>query len=255
MIDTHTHLYLSEFEPDGGGEAAVRRAIDAGVETLIFPNVDLDSIDPLAKLAAKFPENIRIAKGLHPTEVKADWQTVLNEILAYKELPSPPVAIGEIGIDLYWDKTFRSEQMDAFDYQCSLAQDRDLPVIIHCRDGLDEVLEVLGGHGGLRGVFHSFGGTPKDVARIRKTGDFYFGINGIVTFKNSKLDITLPSIGLDRIVLETDSPYLAPVPHRGKRNESSYIPLIAAKIAEVLNADKAVVTAATTANAQALFGL
>ena len=164
------------------------------------------------------------------------------------------VSVGEIGIDLYWDKTYEREQMLAFSEQVSWAVDRDIPVIIHCRDGLDQVLEVLKGFNGrVKGVFHSFGGSESDVDRIRDTGDFYFGINGIVTFKNSSLRATLPHIGIERIVLETDSPYLAPVPFRGKRNESAYVSNVAATVAGVFDIDLERIGAITSSNAEKLF--
>lgn len=255
MIDTHTHLYLPEFDADGGGEAAVRRAVAAGVETMIFPNVDLSTVEPMNTLAAKFPSNIKCAIGLHPTEIKDGWEDTLNAVFETGGSVSGYVAIGEIGIDLYWDKTFRDEQMKAFDEQCKKAVDSGLPIIIHCREGLDEVLEVVSGHPGIEGVFHSFGGTERDVERIRVLGDFYFGINGIVTFKNSKLREAIPSIGINRILLETDSPYLSPVPHRGKRNESAYLLHICAHIAQHLQMESAKVADATTANAMRLFRL
>ena len=166
------------------------------------------------------------------------------------------MAIGEIGIDLYCDRTYREQQLIAFSRQVDWAISRDLPVIIHCRDGLDEILAVLAEKAGkVRGVFHSFGGSADDVRRIRETGDFYFGINGIVTFKNSKLGDTLPEIGLDRILLETDSPYLAPVPFRGKRNESAYIVNIAERVAACLNVSCKEVEETTTANAVRLFSI
>lgn len=251
MVDTHTHLYLPQFDDDLYGESAVTRALDAGVDRMIFPNVDLATVSPMRDLAAKFPENVRCAIGLHPTEVKEDWQEVLSEVMS-RRLPQD-VAVGEIGIDLYWDRTFIKEQMNAFDLQCDYARREGLPVIIHCREGLDEALEVLGGHKGIKGVFHSFGGSEEDVDKIRRTGDFYFGINGVVTFKNSRLRDTLPVIGLDRILLETDSPYLAPVPNRGKRNESAYLPFIARHIAEHLNIPLEDVDSATTQNTFELF--
>ncbi|MDE6038804.1 MAG: TatD family hydrolase, partial [Paramuribaculum sp.] len=214
LIDTHTHLYLPEFDIDGGGEAAVRRALDAGVEHMIFPNVDLTSIEPMRLLHAKFPESTSMAMGLHPTEVGESWRDDLAQV--EEELRSHRhdyVAVGEIGIDLYWDKTFAEQQMQVLERQMQWAQEMNLPVIIHCREGLDQTLEVLQGFGSSRGVMHSFGGTPEDVERIRSVVDYHFGINGIVTFKNSKLRDSLPAITLDRLLLETDSPYLAPVPH------------------------------------------
>lgn len=251
MIDTHTHLYLPVFESDSGSDATVRRAIDAGVDKMIFPNVDADTIEPMRRLSSRFAQNIRCAIGLHPTEVRENWEDTLTEVLnAYDK---KDVAIGEIGIDLYWDKTFREEQMKVFDRQCSFAREHDLPVIIHCREGLDEVLEILKGYKNVHAVFHSFGGSVDDVEKIRKHGDYYFGINGIVTFKNSGLKDVLPCIGINRILLETDSPYLAPVPNRGKRNESSYLPYIAAYIAQYLDIPTSEVDTVTSDNALTLF--
>lgn len=254
MIDTHTHLYLPEFadQPDGPA-AAVRRAVDAGVHSMIFPNVDLTTVQPLEELAARFPGVVYTAMGLHPTEVRDDWRDTLAAIDAHLGDGSRHVAVGEIGIDLYWDATYRSQQMQAFDTQARHAARLGLPVIIHCREALSETLEVLSGIPGLRAVFHSFGGDSADVDRIRRVGDFYFGINGIVTFKNSRLREVLPQIGLDRILLETDSPYLAPVPKRGRRNESAYLPYICAHIAQTLAVTSTEVDSATSANARDLF--
>lgn len=255
MIDTHTHLYLPEFDVDGGGEAAVDRAVKAGVGRMIFPNVDAGTIEPLERLAAKFPGRIFRAMGLHPTEVNGDWRPIVDDMMARMDADSGYVAVGEVGIDLYWDKTYEQEQMDAFDFQVGEAVRRGLPLIIHCREGLSEALEVLSAHPGAQGVFHSFGGSADDVEAIRQVGDFYFGINGIVTFKNSGLGAVLPAIGADRILLETDSPYLAPVPRRGKRNESAYLPYTAAKVAECLNLGIDDIDRITTQNAERLFGL
>lgn len=255
IIDTHTHLYLEEFQPN---EAyAVNRAIEAGVDTLIFPNVDLTTIEPMKALQRQFPTNIYMAMGLHPTEVNGNWlndlkiveDEYLNNINSY-------VAIGEIGIDLYWDKTYREQQMLAFERQAKLAAEHDVPIIIHCRDGLNEALEVLRGLNKVpRGVFHSFGGTNDDVDAIRAVGDFYFGINGIVTFKNSKLREVLPHIGIDRLLLETDSPYLAPVPHRGKRNESAFIIHTAQYVAMAMDTTLEHVAEVTSSSARTLFNL
>lgn len=253
MIDTHTHLYLPEFETDSNGAAAVSRALNVGVDHLIFPNVDISTVEPMEKLAAVFPDHISCAMGLHPTEVKSSWHEDLAQIMEILADGSRYVAVGEVGIDLYWDKTFRREQMEAFDMQVARAEELHLPLIIHCRDGLDETLEVMSGHPHARAVFHSFGGTEEDVARIRRIGDFFFGINGIVTFKNSKLRNILPVIGAERLLLETDSPYLAPVPHRGKRNESSFLPHIAAHVAEHMGMTVDEIDSITTANARKLF--
>lgn len=255
FVDTHTHLYLDEFQPSPG--ETVKRAIDAGVERMIFPNVDLSTIGPMKRIHDEFPRNTYMAMGLHPTEIGENWAQDIREVKA--ELESETlnyVAIGEIGIDLYWDKTFRAQQMDAFAMQVDWATELELPIIIHCREGLDEVLTVLKANSApVRGVFHSFGGSCDDIRRIREVGDFYFGINGIVTFKNSKLGDSLAEIGIDRILLETDSPYLAPVPFRGKRNESSYIIHTAQRVADIMNLSLDEVGEATTANAISLFTL
>lgn len=256
MIDTHTHLYLSEFGAPDEQCAVVARAIEAGVDKMIFPNVDLATIAPMRALAAEFPSNIKMAMGLHPTEVGPGWRdalaTVEAEHLAHE---TDYIAVGEVGIDLYWDKTYADEQMQAFDAQVSLAARLGIPVIIHCREGLDQALEVMQGHKGVPAVFHSFGGTAQDVDRIRSVGDYYFGINGIVTFKNSKLRQTLPHIGIERIITETDSPFLAPVPHRGSRNESAMMTHIAVTIADALGLSAEEVDATTTYNANSLFQL
>lgn len=255
MIDTHTHLYLDEFSSDC--DEVMHRAIESGVERMIFPNVDLSTVGPMLELHSRYPQNTFVAMGLHPTEVKETWRDDLAKIESLFDNSSARyVAVGEIGIDLYWDKTFRNEQMKVFARQVEIALDRNLPIIIHCRDGLDEVLEVLDAASAVpRGVFHSFGGTVEDVARIRQTGDFYFGINGIVTFKNSNLGKALPAVGLDRMLLETDSPYLAPVPHRGRRNESAFMVHTAAHVADVIGLEISEVAEATSANARTLFKL
>lgn len=282
LIDTHTHLYLEDFAEDDNGEGAVRRAIDAGVGKMIFPNVDLTTIAPMKALAGKFPGTVSMAMGLHPTEVKESWkedtEAALEELKRGKHGAETPAesqisddqkdagtridshgeglaykALGEVGIDLYWDKTFEREQMLSLERQISVAVDLGLPVIIHCREGQAQVLEVLQGFPEARAVFHSFGGTAKDVDDIRRVGDYYFGINGIVTFKNCKVREALPEITLDRLMLETDSPYLAPVPHRGKRNESAFITHTAAHIASYLELPLTEIEARTTANAEAFF--
>lgn len=276
LIDSHTHLYCDDFLTEEqprhpkkgtilpppaptprGGEEAVERALEAGVSHLIFPANALGEIEPMKRLAAKFPGKISMAMGVHPTELTDDLDAALDII--EKELESNPglyCAVGEIGIDLYWEPENRDRQMRAFDRQCRIALRHDLPIIIHCRDGLNETLEVLRGLPAVpRGVFHSFGGTVEDVARIRDVGDFHFGINGILTFKNSTLPAVLPSIGLDRILLETDSPYLAPVPYRGRRNQSAYLPAIAAAVASSLSLPLETVAFQTTANTRRLFNL
>lgn len=253
IVDTHTHLYLSEFDEDAKGKDAVNRAIEAGVGKMIFPNVDLNTIAPMKALASQFPDNVRMAMGLHPTEVKESWREDVSATIEEFQIDNY-IAVGEIGIDLYWDKTFEEQQMQAFERQVAFAQSNELPIIIHCRDGLDQALEVLQQFQGVKGVFHSFGGDIADVEKIRNVGDFYFGINGIVTFKNCKVRDTIPEITLGRLLLETDAPYLSPVPHRGKRNESAYLVNTAQHIADYLATKLEAVAEATTSNAYSLFG-
>ena len=253
FADTHTHLYLDDFSPEN--EEVVSRAIVCGVEKLIFPNVDLSTIEPMKRLHRSFPQNTFMAMGLHPTEVRENWEKELAEIeKELKENISDYVAVGEIGIDLYWDKTFIEEQKEVFRHQAQLAVDLDLPIIIHCREGLKEILSVLREMPVKpKEVFHCFSGDIADVEAIREIGDYYFGIGGVVTFKKSTLKNVLPTIGIDRILLETDSPYLSPVPHRGGRNESAYIPDIAAFIAKELGMELSEVASRTTNNCDSLF--
>lgn len=253
MTDTHTHLYMDAFA--GEEPAAVERALARGVSRMVFPNVDAASVKPMLKLHALYPEQTIVAMGLHPTEVKEDWREVLAEM-------EPLVAsgqyraIGETGIDLYWDKTRREEQRQAFGIQYDWAVRYGLPLIIHCRNGVEDTLDVISSHKGERPlmVFHSFTSGMEDVRRIREVCDPYFGINGVVTFKNAReLREALPEIGIDRIVLETDSPYLAPTPHRGSRNESAYIPEIRDMVAQTLGLTPEETERITDRNASRLF--
>ncbi|ROT12502.1 TatD family deoxyribonuclease [Muribaculaceae bacterium Isolate-105 (HZI)] len=257
LIDTHTHLYLPEFADDVNGDGtpdAVGRAVGAGVTHMIFPNVDLTTIQPMKRLAAAHPAHVSMAMGLHPTEVGDDWQEALHKI--HDELLSGIyTAVGEVGIDLYWDASRRTQQMKAFDAQLSLAEERGLPVIIHCRNALDETLEVLQSHPAVSAVMHSFGGTAGDAERILQTGSYYFGINGILTFKKSTLPDAVKAIPTERLLLETDAPYLAPVPMRGRRNESAYLTHTASCLAEILGIDMQEVADLTSNNARRLFGI
>lgn len=255
MTDTHTHIYLREEFEDRCTEVLERGVVN-GVRRMVFPNIDASSIRDMVTLAEKYPEETRMATGLHPTEVKENWREEMEKTLTLLQHPQC-IAIGEVGIDLYWDKTYKEEQMDCLEAQLRVAVDQSMPVIIHCREGLDEVLEVFGRVGKEclpRVIFHSFTMDLESVRRIRKMADAYFGINGVVTFKNAEsLRDALPEIGIDRILLETDSPYLAPVPYRGKRNESSYLPKICGKVAEVLGMTEKEVERVTDSNAEALF--
>ena len=254
MIDTHTHIYLDAFDEDR--DAVVCRALDNGVHHLVLPNVDINTIEPMHTLHDKYPHCTSMAMGLHPTEVNADWREVLKEVESWFTRRHY-VAVGEIGVDLYWDKTYHKEQKIVLDTQLHWAEQMNIPVILHCREGLDLILEVFDEYKGVlpRGVFHSFCGTPNEVKQIRQRGDFYFGINGIVTFKKSQIPSVLPEIGIERILLETDSPYLAPMPNRGKRNESAYIPYICRCIASHLGLREEDVSQITDVNAKSLFGL
>lgn len=254
MIDTHTHIYMEEFS-DGGADA-LARALSAGVSHMVLPNVDTASVAPMLRLHERFPECTSAALGLHPTEVGDDWKEIVADM--ERQLSEGGfVAIGEVGVDLYWDKSRRDQQLEAFAEQLRIADRLGLPVIIHCREALDETLSVISEvKPKVRLIFHSFTGSADDVRRIHRVCGPMFGINGVVTFKNAKeLREALPEITLDRILLETDSPYLAPVPLRGKRNESSYLPAICAKVAEALGVASEEVERATTRNAIEVFSL
>ena len=254
FIDTHTHLSDEAYENPA---VMVEKAVAAGVKMMILPGTSLAELPAQKALAAQFPENLRMFAGLHPTELTDDPAGAVAQIAReLEENRNLYVGVGEIGIDLHESPENREVQMRTFDEQCRVALRLGLPINIHCRDGLDETLEVLSGLPQIpAGAFHCFGGSIADVERIRRTGEFYFGINGIVTFKNSGLRETLPAIGLERIILETDSPYLAPVPFRGKRNDSSMIPAIAAQVADTLGVRLETVAEVTTSSARRLYAL
>lgn len=255
MIDTHTHLYMDDFSEDA--DATVKRAIDAGVKMMIFPAVSEESNDAMITLSKRHPDNTRYCLGLHPTELKEDWEQQLDNIEPLLQDPTV-VAIGETGIDLYWDQSNEENQKKAFRRQLQWAADRKLPLVIHCRNGIDATLEVLKSFEGELPVmiFHSFTSGIDDVKRIREVCDPYFGINGVATFKNAKeLREALPEIGIERIVLETDAPYLSPTPCRGTRNESKNIPLICNCVASVLGLSPEETERITDENATHIFKL
>ena len=252
MTDTHTHLYFPEFGEDTS--EIMKRGLEAGVSHFILPNVDEDSLPLMKEFHDRYPEITSMAVGLHPTEVKEGWESVMD--LVEKELQTGNyVAVGEVGMDLYWDKSLIDFQKKAFERQLNLAEKFGLPVIIHSRDAFEQTMEIIEKvKPTVPLIFHSFTGNKKDVERIREGCDPYFGINGVVTYKNaSELREALFEIGVDKIVLETDSPYLTPVPHRGKRNESSYLGYIRDKIAETLGMLLDEVERITDKNARYIF--
>ena len=251
LIDTHAHLYSKQFEEDR--DEMLQRAKESGVEKFYLPNVDSQSIAGMLELEAKYPESCFPMMGLHPCSVKENYEEELAVVEKWL-FQRPFCAIGEIGIDLYWDKTTLPQQIIAFRRQIGWAQQLDLPIIIHARESTEEILEVLESEKSdeLRGIFHCFGGTVDQANRIIDLG-FYLGIGGVLTFKKSGLDKTLQEIDLQHLVLETDAPYLAPTPYRGKRNESAYVRLVAEKLAGVKNIPFAEVAAITSDNARKIF--
>lgn len=251
LIDTHTHLYSETFDEDRG--AMIQRALACGVTDFFIPAIDSTYTERMFALEKKYPNHMHLMTGVHPTHVKENYKEELNHVASLLKKRSF-CALGEIGIDLYWDKTFLKEQQEAFDLQIQWAKEHKLPFVIHCRDAFDEVFEVLDGHDSkdLRGIFHCFTGTL-DQAKQALSYNLKLGIGGVVTFKNGKIDQFLNQIPLSEIVLETDAPYLAPVPFRGKRNESSYIQEVASKVAEVYNLPFAEIAAVTSKNALAIF--
>lgn len=252
-IDTHAHLYLPEFDADR--ENVVETAVYRGVKRILLPNIDSTTIDPMIKLAEQFPGVCYPMMGLHPTSVKENYREDLDRV--EKELSQRSYcAVGEIGIDLYWDKSHLEEQNIAFSAQLDLALQYNLPVAIHARESFDEILEILNGYKdkGLQGVFHAFTGTV-EIARDIINRGFLIGIGGIITYKKSSLPAVIQETDLSHIILETDSPFLTPVPFRGKRNESSYIPYIAEVIGKIKDTTPEEVARVTTANASKLFQL
>ncbi|MDN5202921.1 TatD family hydrolase [Fulvivirgaceae bacterium BMA10] len=250
-VDTHAHIYLKDFKKDL--DDIIDKSVAAGVDEIYMPNIDHTSIDDMLEVEARYPKRCFAMMGLHPCSVKRNFEKELylvEEWLAKRDF----LAVGEIGIDLYWDKTFQGAQEEAFKIQIAFAKKHQLPIVIHCRESFDVTISLVEDlyEKGLTGVFHCFGGSVEDAKRVIALG-FYIGIGGVATFKNGGLDKVLPEINLDHVILETDSPYLAPVPHRGKRNEPSYVPLVARRIAELKNIDVDEVAEKTTLNAEKLF--
>lgn len=267
LIDTHSHLYEPEFDADRG--EALARAFDAGVGLLLLPAIDAASDERLFALCRRHPDRCLPMMGLHPTSVNDNprWREELARVARCLDNPPegvPPFcAVGEIGLDYYWDDRFAAEQIEAFTAQCRLAAARNLPVAIHTRAAWNDMRRIVGQEAEaarargerLRGVFHAFSEDADTYRALRGAGDFLFGIGGVVTFKKSQVAETVREMALDEIVLETDCPYLTPVPHRGERNESAYVRLVCEKIAQIKGLDPEEVAAATTANAARMFGL
>jgi len=253
LTDTHTHLYSEAFDEDRN--EMMQRAIDNGVKRFFVPAIDSTYTERMFQLEKDYPEEVFLMSGLHPTHVKENYKEELAHVaalLAERKF----YAVGEIGIDLYWDTTFLPQQQEAFQYQIQLAKKYKLPIVIHCRDAFDEVFEVLEKEKSesLFGIFHCFTGT-KAQAEQAIGYNMKLGIGGVVTFKNGKIDQFLHEIPLEHIVLETDAPYLAPIPFRGKRNESSYVMNVLEKIADIYQLSPAEVATITTENSKAVFGI
>ncbi len=253
FTDTHTHLYSEEFEQDRG--EMIQRAINAGVSRFFIPAIDSTCTQAMYDLEQDFPENVFLMMGLHPTYVKDNYEAELAHVAS--ELAKRKFyAIGEIGIDLYWDKTHLKEQQIAFRQQIQWAKQYKLPIVIHCREAFDEIFGILEEEKSpeLFGIFHCFSGTYEQALQAISY-NMLLGIGGVVTFKNGKIDQFLDRIDLQHIVLETDSPYLAPIPFRGKRNESSYVVNVAAKLAAIYNLSVSEIAQITTENSKRVFGI
>ena len=253
-IDTHTHLFVEQFDEDRN--EVVQRAIECGVDKMLLPNIDISTIASMNNLVAQFPRNCFPMIGLHPGNVDQNWESCLKTVK--EELDAGNyIAVGEIGMDLYWDKTFIEEQKKCFETQVEWAKEKQLPIAIHARDAFQEIFEILDkiNNEQLTGVFHCFTGTIQDAEHIASYGGFKLGIGGVVTYKKSGLDAVLSQISLDKLILETDSPYLSPVPFRGKRNESSYLLHIAEKLSDIYKVPLKEIEDITTRNALELFNL
>ncbi len=253
-IDTHAHLYSEQFQEDQ--DEMIRRAIRDGVDTILLPNIDKDSIAPLLDLVSRYPKNCFPMMGLHPGSVGIDWKEQLNEmkpLFSSKKM----VAVGEIGMDLYWDKTYIDEQKMAFREQIAWAKELDLPIVIHAREAFAEIFEIIDEtiDERLSGVFHCFTGNAEQAQKILGYSNFYMGIGGVITYKKAALDEILVKVPLERIVLETDAPYLPPVPYRGKRNESAFMVHTAQKLAETYQINLGTLAKITSENARNLFKL
>jgi len=254
IIDTHSHIYLEEFDSDR--EEVVHRAKEKGVTKIILPAIDLVTLDRLLRTCDEFPGYCYPSLGLHPEEVREDYPKVLAQMKSLlKENGSTFIGIGEVGLDFYWDQTYKEEQIRAFETQIKWALEFNLPLIIHSRSSHRELVDTLLKYksDSLRGIFHCFGGTQEECDELLQFSGFCLGIGGVLTFKKSSLPQIIKDVPLDRLVVETDSPYLAPVPHRGKRNESSFVYNVVMKLAEIKQLPGDVIAETTTRNAENLF--
>ncbi len=255
LIDTHSHLFLEEFSEDF--PQVIERARAAGVTHIFMPNIDSTTIEAMLSACSLYKGYCFPMIGLHPTSVNANYEKELEIVVRELKFSKEYVAIGEIGMDLYWDKTYLKEQQIVLDKQVNWALEYDLPVVIHCRDAFDYIYKVLEPYKKtpLRGIFHSFTGTAEEATRVLEFSDFFIGINGVVTFKKSHLPEILAGIPLEKIVLETDSPYLTPVPNRGRRNESAYVKDTLMKVSEIYGMSPEAVGDVTSENALKVFGM
>ena len=256
LIDTHTHLYVSKFDEDR--DEVIQRCIDNDVKKMLLPAIDSETTEALLNLSDAYPNVFYPMMGVHPSSINKEsinfeLENAKKHLFGSRKF----IAVGEIGIDLYWDKTTLPEQIEAFKIQMEWAKELDLPIVIHAREAFDEIFEVLDEvhHSKLRGVFHCFTGNEQHAQKIISYGGFKLGIGGVVTFKNSTLSEVLKTVDLKHILLETDAPYLAPTPHRGKRNSGEYLPLIGDKLADIYNCTLPEIAEITTQNAKELFGL
>lgn len=261
LIDTHSHIYEPEFDADR--EQAIERCHEAGVELIMLPAIDSESYERMFALARRYPDFALPMMGLHPTSVNENprWRADLELVEHYLQQPPEGISrfwgVGEIGLDLYWSSDYREQQIEAFKAQVEMSIKYNLPIVVHTRNAWEEmcqVMEEFAGRG-VRGIFHAFSDGVESYERLKKCGDFLFGIGGVVTFKKSKLVPVVEQMDLSDIVIETDCPYLTPAPHRGERNESSYVKYICAKIAEIKGIDYQSVEAQTTANAKRIFNI
>lgn len=260
LIDTHAHLYLQHFEKDT--DMIFERALKNNVKKIFLPNIDSSTIPSLYNLVEAYPSICSPMMGVHPCSIKANYKEELNTaLIELQKFPKKFCAIGEIGLDFYWDTTYKLEQMEALQVQIGWAKQYKLPIVLHCRNSFEETYDIVKAFNDddLTGIFHCFTGSVEEAQKVMDLGGFYMGIGGVVTYKNSGLDKMLPSVPLEYLVLETDAPYLTPDPHRkqqkkNRRNESAFIPIIAEKIAAIKQVSLTEVTEKTTANSRKIFG-